>query len=105
MSGRVLAVVNGSGMPIGSDDDLLDDDTSQAALLGRLDGWVAGSLALDGELGNPPERTAATGRETMFPPVWRGKRRDSRYRGDPLHEWIKVKNPKSLAMNRARDAS
>jgi bifunctional non-homologous end joining protein LigD len=32
------------------------------------------------------------------------KRRDSRYRAGPSREWIKVKNPKSPAMNRAKDA-
>ena len=32
------------------------------------------------------------------------KRRDSRYRPDPSPDWIKVKNPKSPAMNRAKDA-
>jgi len=29
------------------------------------------------------------------------KRRDSRYRAGPSRDWIKVKNPKSPAMNRA----
>ena len=29
---------------------------------------------------------------------------DSRYRGGRTPDWIKVKNPKSAAMNRARDA-
>jgi len=32
------------------------------------------------------------------------KRRDSRYRAGPSRDWIKVKNPKSPAMNRAKDA-
>jgi ATP-dependent DNA ligase len=32
------------------------------------------------------------------------KRRDSRYRAGPSRNWIKVKNPKSPAMNRAKDA-
>jgi bifunctional non-homologous end joining protein LigD len=32
------------------------------------------------------------------------KRRDSRYRPGPSRDWIKVKNPKSPAMNRAKDA-
>jgi hypothetical protein len=32
------------------------------------------------------------------------KRRDSRYRAGPSRDWIKVKNPKSAAMNRAKDA-
>ena len=32
------------------------------------------------------------------------KRRDSRYRSGPSRDWIKVKNPKSPAMNRAKDA-
>jgi bifunctional non-homologous end joining protein LigD len=32
------------------------------------------------------------------------KRRDSRYRAGPSHDWIKVKNPNSPAMNRAKDA-
>jgi len=32
------------------------------------------------------------------------KRRDSRYRDGPSRDWIKVKNPKSPAMNRAKDA-
>lgn len=32
------------------------------------------------------------------------KRRDSRYRAGPSHDWIKVKNPASPAMNRAKDA-
>jgi bifunctional non-homologous end joining protein LigD len=32
------------------------------------------------------------------------KRRDSRYRSGPSKDWIKVKNPKSPAMSRARDA-
>jgi bifunctional non-homologous end joining protein LigD len=31
------------------------------------------------------------------------KRRDSRYRAAPSRDWIKVKNPKSPAMNRAKD--
>jgi ATP dependent DNA ligase-like protein len=31
------------------------------------------------------------------------KRRDSRYRAGPSRDWIKVKNPKSPAMNRAKD--
>jgi bifunctional non-homologous end joining protein LigD len=30
-------------------------------------------------------------------------RRDSRYRAGPSPDWIKVKNPKSPAMNRAKD--
>jgi bifunctional non-homologous end joining protein LigD len=33
------------------------------------------------------------------------KRRDSRYRPGPSRDWIKVKNPKSPAMNRARTRS
>jgi hypothetical protein len=32
------------------------------------------------------------------------KRRDSQYRAGPSRDWIKVKNPKSPAMNRAKDA-
>jgi bifunctional non-homologous end joining protein LigD len=32
------------------------------------------------------------------------KRRDSRYRTGPSRDWIKVKNPASPAMNRAKDA-
>lgn len=32
------------------------------------------------------------------------KRRDSRYRPGPSRDWIKVKNPKSPAMTRAKDA-
>jgi bifunctional non-homologous end joining protein LigD len=32
------------------------------------------------------------------------KRRDSRYRSGPSKDWIKVKNPKSPAMKRAKDA-
>jgi bifunctional non-homologous end joining protein LigD len=32
------------------------------------------------------------------------KRRDSRYRAGPSRDWIKTKNPKSPAMNRAKDA-
>jgi bifunctional non-homologous end joining protein LigD len=32
------------------------------------------------------------------------KRRDSRYRPGPSRDWIKIKNPKSPAMNRAKDA-
>jgi bifunctional non-homologous end joining protein LigD len=32
------------------------------------------------------------------------KRKDSRYRSGPSRDWIKVKNPKSPAMNRAKDA-
>jgi len=32
------------------------------------------------------------------------KRRDSRYRAGPSRDWIKVKNPRSPAMNRAKDA-
>jgi ATP-dependent DNA ligase len=32
------------------------------------------------------------------------KRRDSRYRSGPSKDWIKVKNPKSPAMGRAKDA-
>ncbi len=32
------------------------------------------------------------------------KRADSRYRGGRSPDWIKVKNPKSAAMNRAKDA-
>jgi ATP-dependent DNA ligase len=32
------------------------------------------------------------------------KRRDSRYRLGPSRDWIKVKNPKSPAMNRAKNA-
>jgi hypothetical protein len=32
------------------------------------------------------------------------KRRDSRYRAGPSRDWIKVKNPKFPAMNRAKDA-
>jgi hypothetical protein len=32
------------------------------------------------------------------------KRRDSRYRAGPSRDWIKVKNPASSAMNRAKDA-
>jgi bifunctional non-homologous end joining protein LigD len=32
------------------------------------------------------------------------KRRDSRYRAGPSRDWIKVKNPKSPAMKRAKDA-
>jgi bifunctional non-homologous end joining protein LigD len=32
------------------------------------------------------------------------KRKDSRYRPGPSRDWIKVKNPKSSAMNRAKDA-
>ena len=32
------------------------------------------------------------------------KRRDSRYRAGPSRDWVKVKNPKSPAMNRAKDA-
>jgi ATP-dependent DNA ligase len=32
------------------------------------------------------------------------KRCDSRYRAGPSRDWIKVKNPKSPAMNRAKDA-
>ena len=32
------------------------------------------------------------------------KWRDSRYRPGPSRDWIKVKNPKSPAMNRAKDA-
>jgi len=32
------------------------------------------------------------------------KRRDRRYRAGPSRDWIKVKNPKSPAMNRAKDA-
>jgi len=32
------------------------------------------------------------------------KRRDSRYRADPSRDWIKVKNPASPAMSRAKDA-
>ena len=32
------------------------------------------------------------------------KRRDSRYRAGTSRDWIKVKNPKSPAMNRAKDA-
>jgi hypothetical protein len=31
------------------------------------------------------------------------KRRDSRYRGGPSRDWIKIKNLKSPAMNRAKD--
>src|SRR5262245_41013646 len=31
------------------------------------------------------------------------KRRDSRYRAGPSRDWIKVKNPNSPAMNRAKD--
>jgi hypothetical protein len=31
------------------------------------------------------------------------KRRDSRYRAGPSRDWIKVKNPKSPAMDRAKD--
>jgi hypothetical protein len=30
--------------------------------------------------------------------------RDSRYRAGPSRDWIKVKNPKSPAMSRAKDA-
>jgi ATP-dependent DNA ligase len=32
------------------------------------------------------------------------KRRDSRYRPGPSRDWIKIKNPASPAMNRAKDA-
>jgi bifunctional non-homologous end joining protein LigD len=32
------------------------------------------------------------------------KRRDSRYRPGLSRDWIKVENPASLAMNRAKDA-
>jgi bifunctional non-homologous end joining protein LigD len=32
------------------------------------------------------------------------KRRDSLYRAGPSRDWVKVKNPKSSAMNRAKDA-
>ena len=32
------------------------------------------------------------------------KRKDSRYRPGPCRDWIKVKNPKSPAMNRTKDA-
>ena len=32
------------------------------------------------------------------------KRRDSHYRAGPSRDWIKVKNPKSPAMNRAKHA-
>jgi bifunctional non-homologous end joining protein LigD len=39
------------------------------------------------------------GLEGMVP-----KRADSRYRGGRSPDWIKVKNPKSPAMNRGKDA-
>jgi bifunctional non-homologous end joining protein LigD len=32
------------------------------------------------------------------------KRADSRYRAGPSPDWVKNKNPKSPAMNRAKDA-
>lgn len=32
------------------------------------------------------------------------KRRDSRYKAGPCRDWIKIKNPMSPAMNRAKDA-
>jgi hypothetical protein len=39
MTSRILAVVNGSSMPIGSSGELFDDDTSQAALLDVARDW------------------------------------------------------------------
>jgi len=32
------------------------------------------------------------------------KRRESRHRAGPSRDWIKIKNPKSPAMNRTKDA-
>ena len=48
------------------------------------------------------ERVSLWSRPSSFFAV--SKRRDSRYRPGPSRDWVKVKNPRSPAMNRAKDA-
>jgi bifunctional non-homologous end joining protein LigD len=65
----------------------------------RVDGIVLSDLE-QGEIGPDLFRHACMmGLEGLV-----SKRKDSRYRGGRSPDWIKVKNPHSPAMNRAKDA-
>ena len=65
----------------------------------RVDGILLNGFE-QGEIGPDLFRHACLmGLEGMV-----SKRADSRYRGGRSPDWIKIKNPKSLAMNRAKDA-
>jgi len=74
--------------------------TNLARLLARRADGIHIAPFEHGEIGPELFRAACEmGLEGMV-----SKRRDSRYRAGPSRDWIKVKNPRSPAMNRAADA-
>lgn len=74
--------------------------TNLARLLARQSDGIHAASYASGEIGPDLFHHACLmGLEGLL-----SKRADSRYRGGRSPDWIKVKNPKSPAMNRAKDA-
>jgi bifunctional non-homologous end joining protein LigD len=74
--------------------------TNLARLLGRRTDGIRLAPFEQGEIGLDLFRAACD----MMLEGLVSKRRDSRYRPGLSRDWIKVENPASLAMNRAKDA-